>query len=104
MKEYKKDLTYLKKIIKTTNDSEILKDAMDILYERITNREDKDYNKKYNLSKILTNKTTTILSKEYKNNVYVIIEIVKYDTAPSKYVLIYNKFTDKKQTELEIYV
>lgn len=77
--------------------------ALGLIYERVSNRKDKDYTKQYSASRILTSKTMKEIVR-HKKGTGAVFEIVEYDTAPNGFVIIYNGFENGKQTTIDFYV
>lgn len=89
---------------KARNEQDIIT-ALEVFYERISNRPEKDFDKYYSLIKIMESKTIKVLKRIFdkQNGDGVVLEIVKYITAPNKYLIIYNEFKEFIPTKLEIY-
>lgn len=101
----KKEVKRLKSILKIARDEQDVITALKIIYEQISNQQNKGYEKKYFLDEIIQSPTlkelTKIFSHQKSNG--VILEVIKYITAPNKYLIIYNEFTNSQQTRLEIF-
>ena len=85
---------------------DVLHNKLDEEFERITNREDKDYSDKYNVIDILKGETIKEfeVKRPKKSKDGIVFEFIKYEKAPQGFVFIYNKFVDGEQTEIDIYI
>lgn len=100
--EVKKLKLMLKKVANFDNLTEF-HNSLELIYERISNRNDKDYTQKYSASKILLGKNKKTLQKIKKRKA-VVFEFVEYDDAPYGFVIIYNEFEGRLQTKIDIYI
>ena len=105
-KQLKIEIKNVKKLCKDSENLESLHNTLDEKYERISNRQDKDYSDKYNVIEILRGKTLKEFEilKSKNGNTAVIIEFIEYLTALNGFVFIYNEFKDNEQTVIDIYV
>lgn len=104
--QMKQEIKRLKLMLKKMANFEDLTEfhnSLDLIYERITNRKDKDYNQQYDASKILLSKTKKTIQKIKKKKA-VLFEFVEYDEAPEGLVIIYNEFDGRRQTQIDFYV
>lgn len=100
----KEEETRLKKMFNTYSSCANFYDAMETLYERISNKEDEYYSAKYDLIKICRNKTLKELSKKMQDTNTIIIEMQEYKDEPCGFLIIYNQFDNKnKPTKWEFY-
>lgn len=104
-KHIKQEVKRLKGILKIARDEQDVITALKIIYEQISNQQNKGYEKKYFLDEILQAPTLKELMKifSHQKGYGVILEVIKYITAPNKYLIIYNEFKNSKQTRLEIF-
>ena len=105
-KALKDEITKIKALSKNFSDSKSLFNKLEEDYERITNRNDKNYNDKYNLVEIFKGKTLKefeVLASK-KEGSGVVFEFVKYLNAPNGFVFIYNEFYDNLQTKIDIFI
>ena len=93
----------LKIILEQAKTTQETLNLLETFYERISNQTNKDYEKFYSLEKILKAKTIKVLKKIITQQDGVILEIIKYITAPNGYLIIYNEFKNARQTKLEIF-
>lgn len=104
-KHIKQEVKRLKGILKIARDEQDVITALKIIYEQISNQQNKGYEKKYFLDEILQAPTLKELTKifSHQRGNGVILEVIKYITAPNKYLIIYNEFKNSQQTRLEIF-
>ena len=100
--EVKKEL---KKILKEFRgkDATELKSFLDTNYVRISNREDVDFDKQYNLYTMFESKTLKTITKAINKTELIAFEIINYEDAPFGFVIFYNTFENKIINGLEIY-
>lgn len=101
----KKEIKSLKKLLSYCSSCEQFKNSLEIIYTRISNTDNKEYSKKYDLMEICNNKTIKELGKKFADKNSSIVEFVKYDKENCGFVLIYNEFdTNNYPSEWEFYV
>ena len=103
-KVLKQKIKEIKTIIENAPNVEMIHKSFELLYERITNHTDKNYNDRFNLQTILGNKTIKEIKKCITEDTAVVIEFVKYDIAPNGFVIIYNDFNEEEQSHIDIYI
>ena len=98
----KQEIKRLKTILKTSKDIELLHKSLELIYERISNNKDKEYSRIYNIVDIFNGKTIKTI-KKYKKGTGVVFEFLEYEKAPKGFVIIYNEFSGRTQTKIDIY-
>lgn len=101
--EFKRIKDMLRKV--EADDLKLLHSSLEIIYERISNRKDKDYGEIYSLLDILSGKDLKEISKFNKGK-GVIFEFVAYDNVIGGFVIIYNVFAEKRNfpTSMDVYI
>ena len=98
------EIKRLKALLKLCTTCEELFGNLLVLYEKISNRKDKDYNAQYNVLKICNAKTIQEFGKNMKEETTAYFEIKEYGTAPNNFVIIYNEFFANVPTKWEMFV
>lgn len=99
----KQETKKLKIILEQAETTQDVLNSLETFYERISNKPNSNYAQFYSLEKILKSKTIKELKKIITQQDGAILEVIKYITAPNKYLIIYNEFTNSQQTRLEIF-
>lgn len=100
----------LKGILKIARSTKDIYNALDLVYERISNQPKKEYSKKYGLAEILKSKTLKEFKKEfyYNSTIFLgeaILEVVAYEQAPQGITILYNEFNQLgEQVKFEIFI
>ena len=72
-------------------------------YEKISNREDKNYDEIYDLAKLIQCDALGKLIFKIDKKMIVVIELVEDANAPMGIVFFYNEFLNNKQCGIELY-
>lgn len=102
-KSTRKAIKKLKDILNIARNTQDVLNSLETFYERISNKPNSNYAQFYSLEKILKSKTIKEFKKAITQQDGAILEVIKYITAPNKYLIIYNEFKNSKQTRLEIF-
>ena len=101
-KEFKNEVKRIKELAKKVNTVQEVHNALDIIYNRISNVKGKD--SEYDIIDIFKCKTI----KEYKikkeKNKSVIFEFVNYPKVADCFLFIYNEFEGHSQKHIDIYI
>lgn len=100
----KQETERIKKILKFSKTIEQAHGMFDFIYERISNREDKDYDAIYDFNTIFQGKVLKDIRKMITKDTAVVVEITDYKDAPNGIIVIYNDFKGQEQQNIDIYV
>lgn len=104
-KEIKEEIKKLKDRAKKVEKAQDLHLSLDFRYERITGRPDKpEYSKLYAVGDILKNETIKDFEIKINADQIVVFEFVDFKQAPKEFVIIYNEFNNKEQTDIDMYI
>ena len=103
---FKEEYDRIKKILAKEVEPKDVHNALEVLYERISDREKDFYERtKYNMYDIIVNSADIKeLQKNYKGKRSVLIEFLKVDKVPENIVIIYNEYKGMFWANVGVYV
>lgn len=100
----KKEKRRIKDLCKGLKDIDEVHNALEYIYERVSNIKGKGYAEKYDVMEIFHSKTLKTFGKKFGKGHDLLFEFVKYEKAPNNLVIIYNEFEKHNQTHIDMYI